>query len=132
MHIHIDNKDGLPIYQQIVQQIKYFIACGRLQPHEELPGVRALAEQLLINPNTVARAYRDLETIGLIYKKHGLGVYVSETGTPLSNEVRRRILGMRIDGMLAEANQLRYGLDEILAFVREQACAMPAFTQEGK
>lgn len=131
MHIHINIKEGSPVYQQIVRQIKYLIACGRLEPHDELPGVRALAERLLINPNTVARAYRDLEALGLVYKRHGMGVYVAEQGSPLSAEERRRIVGERVDALLAEASQLGYGLDEVIAFVQEQAASLPAYNQKG-
>ena len=66
MQIHISPTDGLPIYLQIVNQIKYLAACGRLAPGEELPSIRALAEQLVVNPNTVARAYRELELAGVV------------------------------------------------------------------
>ncbi len=131
MHIHINIKEGSPVYQQIVRQVKYLIACGRITPHDELPGVRVLAERLLINPNTVARAYRDLEALGLVYKRPGLGVYVAERGSPLSSEERRRIVGERVDALLAEASQLGYGLDEVIAFVQEQAATLPAYNQEG-
>ncbi len=130
MHIHITLKEGQPVYQQIIQQVKYLIACGRLQPQEELPGVRALAERLLINPNTVARAYRDLEAAGLVVKRPGLGVYVADAGSPLAPAARRRIIGERIDGLLAEASQLGYDLKEVLAFVQEQAAEMAVFNQQ--
>ncbi|MHC4435656.1 MAG: GntR family transcriptional regulator, partial [Planctomycetota bacterium] len=62
MHIHISLDDGVPIYLQIVNQIRYLVASGRLASGEQLPPVRKLAEQLLVNPNTVARAYRELES----------------------------------------------------------------------
>jgi GntR family transcriptional regulator len=61
MQIHIQAQDGVPIYLQVMQQIKYLVASGRLEPGEELPSIRSLAEQLLVNPNTIARAYRELE-----------------------------------------------------------------------
>ena len=65
MQVHISSSDGVPIYQQIVNQIKYLAASGRLFEGEQLPPVRKLAEQLLVNPNTVARAYRELEGDGV-------------------------------------------------------------------
>ena len=65
MQIHISTSDGVPIYLQIVNQVKFLVASGRLAAGEELPPIRGLAEQLLINPNTVARAYRDLEAAGI-------------------------------------------------------------------
>jgi GntR family transcriptional regulator len=69
VQIHIATNDGLPIYLQIVNQIKYAVASGRLAPGDELPPIRVLAERLLINPNTVARAYRELETAGIVEKR---------------------------------------------------------------
>ena len=69
--------DGLPIYRQIVNQVKYLIAADRLTPGEELPPIRTLAEQLVVNPNTVVKAYRELESEGLVYKRRGAGTYVN-------------------------------------------------------
>ncbi len=73
MQIHIATNDGLPIYLQIVNQIKYAVASGRLATGDELPPIRVLAERLLINPNTVARAYRELETAGIVEKRRTAG-----------------------------------------------------------
>ena len=73
MQIHITSSDGVPIYLQIVNQVKYLVASGRLSPGEELPPIRTLAEQLLVNPNTVARAYRELETAGVVTKRRTAG-----------------------------------------------------------
>ena len=65
MQIHITTADGVPIYQQIVNQVKYLVASGRLSPGDEMPPIRVLAERLIVNPNTVARAYRELEAAGM-------------------------------------------------------------------
>jgi len=78
MQIHISLDDGVPIYLQIVNQIKYLVASGRLVSGEQLPPVRKLAEQLLVNPNTVARAYRELESARVLSTRRGTGVYVCE------------------------------------------------------
>jgi DNA-binding transcriptional MocR family regulator len=67
----------MPIYLQIVNQVKYLVASGRLAPGEELPPIRVLAEQLLVNPNTVARAYRELERAGVVLKRRTAGTYVN-------------------------------------------------------
>src|SRR6516225_6690579 len=106
MDIHISPHDGVPIYQQIVNQVKYLVAAGRLAPGEELPAIRVLAEQLEVNPNTVARAYRELEVAGLVTKRRTAGTYVSDAGSPLARRERRKILTQRIDALLAEARQL--------------------------
>ncbi len=110
MLIHISTTDGLPIYAQIVNQVKYLIASGRIAAGEQLPPVRKLAEQLVVNPNTVARAYRELETAGLITTRRGAGVYVAEGRSPLSHHERQRILSGRLDVLLAEARQMNVEL----------------------
>lgn len=120
MRLHISPSDGKPVYLQIVQQVKYLIAAGRLRPHEELPPVRTLAEELLINPNTVARAYRELEVAGLIYKRQGAGTYVSDTASPLARRERKRLLAERADALLVEARQMEFTLDEVIELLNER------------
>jgi GntR family transcriptional regulator len=120
VQIHISTQDGVPVYLQIVNQVKYLVAAGRLGPGEEMPSVRALAEQLVINPNTVARAYLELERAGLVLKRHGSGTYVSEDGSPLARKERMKILAQRADALLAEAQHLDVALDEILALLKDR------------
>src|SRR5213080_4573027 len=103
MQLHISANDGVPIYLQIVQQVRYLVAAGRLVAGEELPPIRVLADQLRINPNTVARAYRELETAGVVTKRRTAGTYVSDAGSPLARRERLRILTERTDALLAEA-----------------------------
>lgn len=120
MDIHISPHDGLPIYLQIVNQVKYLVAAGRLAPGEELPAIRVLAEQLTVNPNTVARAYRELEMTGVVEKRRTAGTYVSATGSPLARRERLRILTERIDALLAEARQLGIHTDEVVDLLRQR------------
>ncbi len=120
MHIHISSSDGVPIYLQIVNQLKYLVASGRLSAGEELPSIRALAEQLVVNPNTVARAYRELETAGVVVKHRTAGTYVSDRGSPLDSRERHRILTSRVDALLAEARQLDISVDEVVELVRRR------------
>ena len=103
MQIRINEHDRVPIYLQIVNQVKLLVASGRLSPNEELPPIRVLAETLVVNPNTVARAYRELESEGVVTKKRTAGTYVSENGPRLSRPECIRILTERIDALLAEA-----------------------------
>src|SRR5262245_31825234 len=105
---------------QIVNQIKYLVASGRLKPGEELAPIRVLAEQLIINPNTVARAYRELEVAGVVEKRRTAGTYVSGTGSPLARRERLKILTERIDALLAEARQLGIRTDDVINLVRER------------
>lgn len=124
MHIHLSNSDGVPIYLQIVNQVKYLITSGRLAEGEELPPIRALAEQLLVNPNTVARAYRELELAGLVEKRRTAGTYVSGAGSRLARRERLRILADRVDALLAEARQMDVDLEQVVDLVRQRDAVM--------
>ena len=124
MQLHISPTDGVPIYQQIVNQVKYLVASGRLKPGEELPPIRVLADKLTINPNTVARAYRELEVDGVVTKRRTAGTSVSDTGSPLARRERLRILAERADALLAEARQMNVGLEEVIELLRERDEAM--------
>ena len=124
MQIHIQAQDGVPIYLQVMQQIKYLIASGRLEPGEELPSIRALAEQLLVNPNTIARAYRELEVAGVVEKRRTAGTYVAESGSPLARKERIKLLKERIDQLLVEAFQMGFDLDEVLKQVQQSELAV--------
>jgi GntR family transcriptional regulator len=108
--IVIDPSSGVPIYMQIVSQIKTGIAMGRLLPEDPLPSVRQLAVELSVNPNTVARAYLDLEYEGVIYKRQGAGTFVSGQGVEMSKNERRKVLSELIEKALVEGVNL--GLDE--------------------
>jgi len=110
----------VPVYLQIVNQVKYLVAAGRLAAGEELPSVRTLAEQLVINPNTVARAYLELERAGVVVKRHGSGTYVSEEGSPLARKERMKLLTQRADALLAEARHMDVELDEIIGLVKDR------------
>src|SRR5690349_20038415 len=84
VNLHMSAKDGVPIYLQIVNQVKYLVASGRLAPGEEMPPIRVLAERLRVNPNTVARAYRELEAERMVVKRRTAGTFVSDAGSPLA------------------------------------------------
>lgn len=120
MDIHISPHDGVPIYLQIVNQVKYLIAAGRLAPGAELPAIRVLADQLVVTPNTVARAYRELEVAGVVTKRRTAGTYVSDGGSPLARRERLKILAGRIDALLAEARQLGVRTDEVVDLLRQR------------
>ncbi len=120
MQIHINSTDGVPIYLQIFNQIKHLIAAGRLEPGEEIPPIRVLAEQLVVNPNTVARAYLELERAGIVTKRHGAGTYVSENASPLSRREKFKVLTHRVDSLLVEAGHLDIDLEAVLRLVRER------------
>jgi GntR family transcriptional regulator len=130
VQIHISTNDGVPIYLQIVNQIKYLVASGRLAPGEEMPPIRTLAEQLLINPNTAARAYRELEAAGIVEKRRTAGTYVSDQGSPLARRERMKILAERLDALLAEARQMDIPFEDVLKLAeRRHALLQPTSTE---
>jgi len=129
--ITINLTDGVPIYRQIVNQVKYLAASVLIQPGEELPPIRTLALQLKVTPNTIVKAYGELEISGVIHKRRGSGTFVSEARPQhVTLRERRRLIEQRIDGLLAEAHQLNFSADDILRMVRERKAAMDATTAE--
>lgn len=132
MDITINLSDGLPIYRQIANQIRYLVASGLLEPGEEIPSIRSLALQLKVTPNTVVKAYRELEWTGVLEKRAGAGTYVKADPTPLAKRERDRIIEQRIDALLAEAHQLGFSADELLGVLvrRQEAMARESRTEE--
>jgi GntR family transcriptional regulator len=120
MQLRISDHDGVPIYVQLVKQIKYLVSSGRLEVGEQLPPVRKLAEQLLVNPNTVARAYRELETTGVVTSRQGSGVFVADSVSPLARREQNRILNERIDVLLTEARQMNVDVDTLVKLIRRR------------
>jgi GntR family transcriptional regulator len=131
MQIHISTADGVPIYQQIVNQIKYLVSSGRLTAGEELPPIRSLAEKLVINPNTVARAYRELESAGFVEKRRTAGTYISDQGSPLARRERLRIVTERVDALLAEARQMDIAFEELIKLAERRHATMLSTSTEG-
>jgi len=129
MNIHISPNDGTPIYRQIVNQVKYMISSEQLHPEDELPPIRALAELLVVNANTVARAYRDLEAEGFVTCERGRGTRVNATGSPLSDAQRMKVLEDRANTLISEARQMNMDLKEVLELVTKRAKEMNFATE---
>ena len=124
LHIAINQGEGTPIYLQLARHIKQLIATGRLTPSDELPPVRVLAQQLVINPNTVVRAYRELEAAGLIYTRRGSGTYVADGAVPYSDAECERIVSERLDALVVESRNLGFTLDRVVDLLRERDRAL--------
>ncbi len=120
MQIHVTTADGTPYYVQVVSQVKFLVASGRLEPGQQLPPVRKLAEQLTLNPNTIARAYRELEAEGVVTSKRGSGVFVASGVSPLSKREKTRILTERIDALLATSRQMSVDIDSLVKLVKQR------------
>jgi len=121
MLIHISSNNGTPIYRQIITQVQYLVAAGRLKEGDAVPPIRTLAQQLLINPNTVARAYRDLEAMGVLESRQGSGTVVSGGGSPLAKEAKEKIVRERTAALWAEATQLGLTVPEVLRIFMEES-----------
>jgi GntR family transcriptional regulator len=120
MDLKIDAASHTPIYEQVVTQVRALVASGRLAAGERLPSVRGLAEHLLINPNTAARAYRELERDGLVVSRQGHGIFVADQASPFRAAQRRRMLATSVDRLFAEAAQLGLEPVDVLDLVRQR------------
>ena len=119
--LHIDFRSGLPIYTQIVNQVQAQVASGNLQPGDQLPTVRALAEELRVNFNTVARAYRILDEARIISTQQGRGTYITEIPPPaVTARLRRESLQALTRSFIVEAMRLEFSKDEISEMVNAQ------------
>lgn len=110
--IKVDTKSFIPIYEQIKKEIKSKVSLGVLKPNEPLSSIRELATQLIINPNTVARAYRELEQEGFIYTQKGRGCYISDNSASLINQERTNILNQVFDRAIEEAEKFNLAPEE--------------------
>jgi GntR family transcriptional regulator len=115
---------------QIVAQVEFLVASGRLSVGDTLPAIRTLAEQLLVNPNTIARAYRELELAGVVEKRRTAGTYVAENGSPLARKERLKLINERVDRLLVEAFQMGFDLDDVLKLVQKSQLAIDHQKQE--
>jgi GntR family transcriptional regulator len=121
MNLELDFRSGIPIYLQVVDRIKEMITEGRIKPGNQLPTVRALATELRVNFNTVARAYRILDEAGIISTQQGRGTYILEMPPPETSEAMRQTTFEAItDRYLADAFRLGFQPEEILAFIRQK------------
>jgi len=103
MDIRLDTRSAVPLWHQMGEQIRRRVAAGKLRPGDRLPSVRELAMALLVNPNTVARVYRDLELAGLLETRRGQGTYVAAGAARLAEKERLRLVGERLAALVEEA-----------------------------
>jgi GntR family transcriptional regulator len=120
MEFQCDTASRVPIYRQLMDQIRQGIARGRLKPGSRLPSVRVLSRELVVNPNTVARAYTELEREGVLNTRQGLGVFVAEPQAELTAAVRRERLAQALDRFLTEAVHLGFSEDDVVTAVTKR------------
>src|SRR5437016_5807912 len=117
MEFRIESASRVPIYRQLVAQIREAVARGRLKAEDRLPSVRDLSRQLVVNPNTVARVYTELEREGTLNTRPGLGVFVAQPKNDLTKRARKERLTSLIDELLTEAVHLGFPSEELLALI---------------
>lgn len=124
MIFQINYKSGKPIYLQLVDQVKAAAASGALQNGEPLPSIRPLAEELRVNRNTVAKAYSELESQGVVETQPGRGSFLRENHAAMRKDVRRKLLIGDIDQLIVQAHHLQVPGDEFLKLIEERMAAL--------
>jgi GntR family transcriptional regulator len=120
VELSIDIKSGVPFYRQIIEQIKFAIARGDIEPGDRLPTVRQLAVDLSINPNTVVRAYRELEIEGVLDTQQGSGTFVGHEKPDVDRLEKQRMLDQILTDLLARASSYGLSLDDVLEGLRQR------------
>jgi len=118
--LELNTADSRPIYGQIADRVKFAVAAGVLRPGELVPSVRELSKQLVVNPNTVARAYRELQNEGLLEPVRGTGLQVAEGAVERCRQARSEFVRERIRGAFEEARRTELNLGEIEAILHEE------------
>ena len=119
MQIRIDNASDRPVYQQIIDQVKRDIALGRLGKDERLPTVRQLAGQLAINPNTIAKAYQQMEREGIITTRPGSGAFVANLDSDLSSSVKKKLISEDLERAAVDAFHMQIDGQTLLKWFNE-------------
>jgi GntR family transcriptional regulator len=120
MMFQIDFKSGKPVYLQLADQIRYAAASGSLRPGDPLPSIRPLAEELRVNRNTIAKAYTELESQGVIETLPGKGCFLKENHSPFTKQVKNKLLLAEIDEAVVMAHHLQVDREKFLALVKER------------
>ena len=120
MRFQLTFKSGVPVYRQLVEQVRTAVASGTLQPGDALPSIRPLAEDLRVNRNTIAKAYAELESLGVIETAAGKGCFVRAGHSPLRKEVRRKLLADRVDDAVVHAHHMQIGREEFIRLAEER------------
>jgi GntR family transcriptional regulator len=120
MRLQLNFKSGKPVYLQIVDQVRAAVAAGSIRAGEPLPSIRPLAEELRVNRNTVAKAYTELESQGVIETAAGKGCFVRNTGTQLKKKACLTLLAEEVDQAVVQAHHLQVTRAEFLKLVEER------------
>ena len=120
MRFQLNYRSGKAVYLQLVEQVKRAAASGALQRGDPLPGIRPLAEELRVNRNTVAKAYAELESQGVVETMAGKGCFISGNASPLKKDARRKLLSETIDEAVVHAHHMQIDKDDFLRLGEER------------
>ena len=132
MMFQVDFKSGKPVYLQLADQVRYAAASGALRPGDPLPSIRPLAEELRVNRNTVAKAYAELESQGVIETLPGKGCFLKENHSPFTKQVKNKLLLTEIDEAVVTAHHLQVDREKFLALVHERLDYFERKAREGE
>ncbi len=120
LHFQIDPHSGIPVYRQMMDQVKYYVASGTLRPGDQLPSIRELAQGLTVNPTTVVKAYTELEHEEVIEMRHGKGAFITEGAARLSDREREKALRRLARQLAVEARQMGASPEVVLRVLNEE------------
>ena len=124
LHLELDARSGVPVYRQLMDQLKYYVAAGTLRPGDQLPSIRELAVALRVNPTTVVKTYTELERAGVINMRHGKGAFVAVDAVRLTSEEQEEALRRSARSLAVEAAQLQVSSTKVVRVVREELDAI--------
>ena len=119
LNFSLDPRSGVPFYKQIILQVELAVADGRLTTGEQLPTVRSLAVSLQVNPNTVAKAYNELEIRGIVTSQQGTGTFIGDKKVKLSEVEREKVLSELAKSFITKSASYGFSLDEIIKYLKE-------------
>jgi GntR family transcriptional regulator len=130
LHLQLDDRSGVPVYRQMMDQIKYYVAGGTLRPGDQIPSIRELAAALTVNPTTVVKAYTELEREGVIEKRHGKGAFISSASVQLTQAEQETAIRRSAKQLAVEATQLQVPSPKVIHVVSEELHALDPVRSE--
>ena len=124
LHLQIDDRSGVPVYRQMMDQFIYYVAGGTLRPGDQIPSIRELAAALGVNPTTVVKAYTELERAGFVEKRHGKGAFIAANAQALTTAEQEDALRRAAKQLAVEATQMHMSTPKVIDVVREELGAL--------
>lgn len=119
LHFHIEDQSGIPVYRQLMDQIRKYVVVGALQNGDQLPSIRELASQISVNPQTIVKAYGELEHDGIIQMRRGRGAFLAEGASALAGIDYEKLIRGQLQDMIIEAQKAGYSIEQLRTLVEE-------------